>query len=165
MITFLGALVTFSAFGAAILAFLTGGDGLDSVAQFWVDHANSEIIEKGRPPLTEAEAHKRELQRKGLVGGVLSGSVAVIQVLSGAGMIGCGLWLLSNVEHWSWGGFVAVCYWTGVAAFVGDAFLITVLAGVAVVLVGVLPVVSPLLSRGGPKEGGAAEPPVPTPDA
>jgi hypothetical protein len=48
IIAFLGGLVTFSAFGAAILAFLTGGNARDNVAQFWVDRATSEIIKRRR---------------------------------------------------------------------------------------------------------------------
>jgi hypothetical protein len=135
IIAFLGGLVTFSAFGAAILAFLTGGNALDNVAQFWVDRATSEIIRKRRAAPTEA-------QRKGVVSGVLSGSVAVIQIFSGAGMVGCGLWLLSGAQDWKHPLLIEICYWTGVSSFIADAVLITVLTGMAVLLVGILPLFS-----------------------
>lgn len=147
IIAFLGGLVTFSAFGAAILAFLAGSNVLDNVAQFWVDHATSEIIRRRRAAPTEE-------QRKGVVSGVLSGSVAVIQFLSGAGMIGCGLWLLSEAENWKHPVLIEICYWTGVSSFIADAVLITVLTGMAVLLVGILP----LFSKTGPGSGQTAKP-------
>jgi hypothetical protein len=155
MIAFLGGLVTFSAFGAAILAFLTGGNVLDNVAQFWVEHATSGIFRRKRPVApTEEEEKAAEEQRKGFVSGVLSGSVAVIQVVSGAGMIGCGLWLLCVAEDWKHPVLTEICYWTGVSSFLADAVLITLLTGTAVLLAGILP----LFSKPSPGNKEAAKP-------
>ena len=156
---FLGGLVTFSAFGAAILAFLTGGNALDNVANFWVQRR------KRRVDRTQTDTPEREDQRRGFVSGALSGSVAVIQVFSGAGMVGCGLWLLFGAEDWKHPLLIGICYWTGVSMFIADAVLITVLTGAAVLLVGLLPLF-PLFSRssrpdhGQPTEQG--QPPTPT---
>jgi hypothetical protein len=47
MITFLAALVTFSAFGAAIMAFLADG-GLGSIADFWVARGRKEAARQAR---------------------------------------------------------------------------------------------------------------------
>jgi hypothetical protein len=133
IIAFLGALVTFSAFGAAILAVLAGGNVLDNVAEFWVARRRQRVS-RGI-----AETGQREARRRGVVSGILSGSVAVIQVFSGTGTVGCGLWLLFAAEDWKHPVLIAICYWTGVVFFLADAILITVLTGAAVLLVGVLP--------------------------
>jgi hypothetical protein len=140
IIAFLGALVTFSAFGAAILAVLAGGNVLDNVAEFWVARRRQRVS-RGI-----AETGQREARRRGVVSGILSGSVAVIQVFSGTGTVGCGLWLLFAAEDWKHPVLIAICYWTGVVFFLADAILITVLTGAAVLLVGVLP----LFTKPGP---------------
>lgn len=145
ILAFLGGLVTFSAFGAAILAFLTGGNTLDNVAHFWVTRR------KGRVDPAGNEDKQREAQRRGVVSGILSGSVAVIQLVSGAGMVGCGLWLLFGAEDWKHPVLIEICYWTGVSSFIADAVLITVLTGVAVLLVGILPL--PLFNTSSPGKG------------
>jgi hypothetical protein len=134
MLTFLGALVTFSAFGAAILAFLTAGSGLDSIADYWVAHARKEAAKERKNP-----GRWKPDERKRIVRQVSGISIAVIQVLSGAGMFACGLWLLLQAEHWNlrWG--TEILYWSGVTAFLADAGLITTLSAAAVLLVGVLP--------------------------
>ena len=111
---FLGGLVTFSAFGAAILAFLTGSNALDNVAQFWVERRQGRVDPAG------AETDKRKTERKGVVSGILSGSVAVIQVFSGAGMAGCGLWLLFEAEDWKHPVLIEIWYWTGVSMFIAE---------------------------------------------
>jgi hypothetical protein len=150
IIAFLGGLVTFSAFGAAILAVLAGGNVLDNVAQFWVDRRRQRVS-RG-----ETESGQREAERRGVVSGILSGSVAVIQGFSGTGMVGCGLWLLFAAEDWKHPVLIAICYWTGVVFFIADAILITVLTGAAVLLVGVLP----LFTKPSPDQG-QAPPPAP----
>jgi len=138
MLTFLGALVTFSAFGAAILAFLTaGGSGLDGIAKYWIDHARKEDTTKTRrnPDRWKPDERERIVRQ---VSGV---SIAAIEILSGAGMFACGLWLLVQAENWNWGWGSGVLYWSGVGAFLADAGLITTLSAVAVFLVGILPAV------------------------
>lgn len=147
IMAFLGGLVTFSAFGAAILAFLTGSNALDNVAQFWVERRQGRVDPAG------AETDKRKTERKGVVSGILSGSVAVIQVFSGAGMAGCGLWLLFEAEDWKHPVLIEIWYWTGVSMFIADAVLITLLTGGAVLLVGLLPQL-PLSSRSSPPDQG-----------
>jgi hypothetical protein len=148
IIAFLGGLVTFSAFGAAILAVLAGGNVLDNVAEFWVARRRQRVS-RGK-----TETDQREAQRRGVVSGILSGSVAVIQVFSGTGMVGCGLWLLFAAEDWKHPVLIAICYWMGVVFFIADAILITVLTGAAVLLVGVLP----LFTKPSPNQGPDQEP-------
>jgi hypothetical protein len=46
---------------------------------------------------------------------------------------------------------IEICYWTGVTSFIADAVLITVLTGMAVLLVGILP----LFCKSSPGKGQA----------
>jgi hypothetical protein len=133
MITFLAALVTFSAFGAAIMAFLAGG-GLDSVAAFWIKRGEEEAAKRGRQVNTQREADTR----KKTVRGVSLLFIALIQIISGIGMTACGLWLMVMAQHWTWGWVATLLYWLGVSTFLADTGLITLLIFAAVVLLTLL---------------------------
>ncbi len=132
MTALFAALVTFSAFGAAILAFLTAGGGLDSVADYWIEHARQEAARERKQG-----ARWRPEARKQLVRWVSGTTVALIQIFSGLGLVACGVWFVATVAKRT--GWPESMYWLTVATFGLDALLITGLTTVAVILAGVLP--------------------------
>ena len=132
MTALFAALVTFSAFGAAILAFLTAGGGLDSIADYWIEHARQEAArERKQRDRWRPEARKR------LVRWVSGTTVAAIQIFSGVGLVASGVWFVATVAKQA--DWPESMYWLTVAAFGLDVLLITGLTTVAVILVGVLP--------------------------
>ncbi len=130
MVALLGAFVTFSVFAGAFLAFLTGGEGLQKIANYWIARGAREDNAGGAPGRLSDDGRRLVVN---LTAGLLT---ALIQVLSGLGLLTCGVWLVSDVGH-DVAGWPRWTYRATVMAFIADALLITVLSVLAVALVAV----------------------------
>jgi hypothetical protein len=149
MVALLGAFVTFSVFAGAFLAFLTGGDGLKKIADYWIERGAREASARGAAGRLTDNGRRLVVN---LTAGLLT---ALIQVLSGLGLLTCGVWLVSDVGH-DVAGWPRWTYRATVMAFIADALLITVLSVLAVALVAVTSIRPPRDTA--PASPGAAGP-------
>jgi uncharacterized membrane protein YedE/YeeE len=125
MTTLCSAFGVFSAFGVAILAFFTGGGGLQRISSWLVRRAEA----KASPG--SAEADGKAMLRGDVIVWVIAGVVALTVIVSGVGLFTSFYWLVA-VAH----GEVYTPSWSYECAqdmFYSEAVIITVVTVVAII--------------------------------
>lgn len=125
MTTLCSAFGVFSAFGVAILAFFTGGGGLQRISSWLVRRMEA------RATPGSAESGGKAVLRGDVVVWVVAGVVALTVIISGVGLFTSFYWLVAvangatRTPRWS--------YETAQDMFYGEAVIITVITVIAII--------------------------------